>query len=961
MTFDEFVVHISAEKLEVRNEANFAYQTITRMCPRAFQGESRLAKDYLSSRASAVYACATTYPQLDALRLVLLHLYNDLLEKHPNLLEPHQVFPNYRELPVINSTSPPLQFQGLLHQAVDKALCSLKNQPRDIQYITLLLALARQCGLEDMNSLLSLFDKQTKAHLLQDAARIILVTPSGESYLLDAPAFALWRQLKAYRPINKVQYNKLFDRWFDHHQQHFLELQKFRPSLKEALSALVFCVQSLAARFLGSNATPLPASLLLSVLTGQTLTHMSAEHSAKKRLPRKRRASFLKIIQKTAHPLERPFGFNPILGSPDKYLIDALREAVTEFEHCEPRQSRRSRAFKVMKDSLLSFISEAYQDQKISHTAWNLCLYCIDLMLHGSTQKSKLRVSTILTYLSRLTALAKMAWVDEQLLVEAQHSSAAIDELTERVAEALSEFNSDSEQATVVNFLSYLQQTSSVRFFDPDELEYYGAYAPGTRAHYISPHDFDSACTRFLKIKSGERLQVYMYAMLCYRLGLRSKEARQLLLDDVRFDCDDVIVSRRLLRKTQRAVRRVRLAFLTITDRVNLERYVAERKAMRLVTLFDEPVLDALQNDFIKTLRAVSGISDAVIHSLRHSAANNMLFQLSLSCIPSLLSCRDRYDFLRHETFGDQQLGVIQADIAQAGRRCDLYFPVLDTLANLLGHVSPIITVQNYLHLFDVLGFELSAQRERPLPQQALTQLVTQNQYRYAHKRRYLKPLTDNPESANRYVFEHFSRGFDAPLYQRTSRDKEQHEVCENITFSEYLLHLQRYFHEPETNFSDRALLDHFRQHADTLNFDFYQHWKTRDFPVWLRLFERLSTLEANQVNLSALAKFSALHAKSLVSSKRDLNRCLRAFDLLGLHQLQFVIRTTDASSVSPLWLSLIAKAGHSHVVVEEEFAVFTAMKLRPRGLRYAPWEQLPAVLSAFQSYLNLLDHRSNS
>ncbi|MCH8493013.1 MAG: tyrosine-type recombinase/integrase [Idiomarina sp.] len=955
MGFDDVVVLLSSERTNVRESAYFAFETIQKICPRAFQSEPKIPNDYLVSRARTIYERARDYPELDALRLVLVHLYRSLKDANPDLIEPKQIFPAHRERPVIHKGNPSWQLQMHLHQAIETALSQLHRLSPDVRQMTLMLALARQYGVSDVDSLLAILAPDTTISYLPDAARAICITSTGENHFLDAPALAMWKNLSSYVPKSLKHIHQNFAGWIDYQRTQESAFHLLNCSLEDALLALSFTHQSLASANLGSLTKPLSHSALIYALTGQTITTDYEVPEEPLRRRRKRLPQFTKIADLTP-TLQRPFSFHSELGQEDTILINAIRDAVKKYASDDKRQSRASRFYTDLTATLLRLINDAHANPQISVVAWYVGLYCTDLMLHGSAHKKRLRASTMLTYLSRLSSFAKVVWTDEQLMSDAQHSFDARLELTMHVAESLSDYLTDSELSTIINFFYYLQQTSATLFFDAQALEYSGAFPANTRAHYISPHDFDMTREKLLETPSLEREQFWHFATLCYRLGLRHEEAAKLAVNDVRFDCGDLIVSNVLLRKTNRAVRRVRLAFLTTSEHVALEQYVTVRKARELESLFDSHVIDALQNEFLTALRDTSGNSEAVIHSLRHSAANNILFQLSLCCICNLMACRHRYLFLQHDVFEEQHLDLIKSDIAQSGRQCDLYFPVLDVLAGLLGHVSPAITMQSYLHLFHLLAFELNACRELPLSLKAFMQLVPRNQYRYEHKARYRKCMSHGSESANRYAFKHVVRGSNNQQYPLKAAPAKKRVSTKPLSFSDYLLALHRYRHEPQSHFANNELLDHFDRLDGMLGTEFYDRWKSRDFPVWLRLFERLTDLNSNAVNNDALATLAALHASNTVTTIRQLKRCLRAFEILGLHELHFTARVPENKPLSQAWLEAISDAAHHVDCHEDEQATSPVLALRPRGLRYAPWSHLPTIIKLHQTYQTLPD-----
>ena len=957
ITVDDIVMACEAEPASVRRHAAFTYGVLKAICPRALVTQKSLAKNYVSNKASQVYEYASTDDELDALRVGLLRVYEFQHAMHPELVPPHQLFPIKRERTVINEKNPFFGLQYALNAHLSASLNRLHSLEALEQTLVLLLELARRTGITQLSSLETVLGANFEL-LLPDAQCASVELGQNNRVLLDATALRLLQKLRN-RPTRKVlnRFTKIFRRWGESQVQLLTTAKLSMPSPSQVLDALSFATRPIARQAFDESATMLTKTSFIQAVTGRNIEEQEQKPALRRRKRHVREfKQFAQIAALLSSLPERPIALATSSRSRDIQLLNTIYDTLSEFETKQPNQSRASAAFKRLTEQLFDLVDQSAANPHISHVAMLIALYAVDLTLHGSNTKPKLRMSTIKSYLSRLKTLALNVFADAPLLEAAQMNIATLEEQTLFLADYIGDVQSASEQSTIVNFLQYLHQTTEVKFFDADTLEYEGVCDAVIRAHYVAPQLFDATCYAFTHfIDNAERRQYLIFADLCYSLGLRRREAQQLELEDVRFEADDIIVTRYLQRKTKRAIRRARMSFLSIANRIVLENYIHERKLSGHKSVFDAHVLAALEQEFLETLRAQTNQSDLVIHSLRHCAANNMLFQLSMSCVKSLQTARNQYYFLVHERFSDEQLQIIAADIENAGRELTPYFPILDTLAYLMGHVSPATTAQSYLHLLDLLFFELNDARHEVLEMDTFLSLVAQNNYRFVHQARYAKHLKNSERDAADYVFRAFTRAADDIAITNVHPTKNQTSNSRPaLSFSDYLAQLARYQSQAADAFDAMGLLEHFRSCHLHLDLHFYHDIPARNYTSWLTLFERLSTLETNAKNLNALRALQKAHQTTEIRDMRSLRKCLRAFQLLGHKGLTFSLSTpmNNAPQVGAWQQAVEAHHYQLQVQVHDEHSPLR-MYVKPRYLRWAPWQYLPQVIDVFETYLS--------
>ena len=408
-TLNHLIEALQGEPHGVRKYAAFAYATLKAKCPRALATQSTLAKDYLSRRAEDIYEEAGDFDALDALRIALIHVFEFQQVQHPALLPPTLLFSATRQRPIIHEINPPFALQSTLGEALNNALARLHTLDKPTQALVLLLALARQTGITSLTALETLIKCEIQ-YIFDDAFVASAETDTRPRVLLDGAAIAMHRLLRALptRALLK-SFSKTFKAWWHGRLPISIRLdineQWLTPS--RVLEALSFTRRSPCEPTLSGETTSLHQAQFIQALTGRFVE--SSEPTLEKRR-RKRSTKEFKHFEKLAALLgddpDRPVALSLTLQHADIVLLDTVRDAIITYEQADTKQSRASSAFKALKLTLLSLIEDAFQDSALSRSALLIALYGVDLTLHGSNNKDKLRMSTITTYLSRLKSFA---------------------------------------------------------------------------------------------------------------------------------------------------------------------------------------------------------------------------------------------------------------------------------------------------------------------------------------------------------------------------------------------------------------------------------------------------------------------------------------------------------------------------------------------------------------------------
>lgn len=918
LNLDFTIDALSRESKKVRGNAAFAFDVLKRECSQALATPERLGKKYFVTRSQTVYRDVDEQAKEDAIRVCFDALYAHCLQFNEHLLPPTLFLRLEQRLPVFHDSAPPLALQHLLDELIRYELQHAKRAHDSTLALTLLLA--KHAQLTSVSKLMSVLKCKLSELVIFKDAQLAALFVSRETIILDAVAIRVFTILQS-KKISLKTGNMTRDlraKLMCFKAGNNLELQSL--TLNEALNALTFSNRSLAFNSFDTNYTQLDKADFIRALSGQSVGDTSHLTSVSKKAAHKRRYSpeLLSVEQITELfnvADEAVLAIDARTSSHDSEALDIFRKLTYQYERNDKEQSRNSEAFRQFKSAALALMSTVYESNKktgVSLTTTAILTYCVDFAFNGSRFKEKLAMSTVRDYLSVIKNYAEKAWSDEQLLQEAQSSVTALEDLTEGVAEALGDNQASKKQGVILAFLQYLSQATKLKFFDRDDLEYYGAGSLEVRAHYITKQDFLETCSKFLSLSSiAEREQFVLFVKLLYATGLRKQEAAQLDVDDVREDLCALYISRLVKRKTVRAIRRFHLSALTKGLESELLTHVQTRKANGYTDVFDEGIIVAFTNEFLKLLREQCNNENLVLHSLRHSAANNLTLLFALCCTPELKNYRNRLYLLQADTFTDEQLNRVSAEVERLGRPSTTFFATLDTVAQLLGHVSPTVTAASYLHLLNIVFFMHNSSQRDAYDVEVVLQLLDKSNYQFEVKKR-LEACKDNIDEQRKLVFSSVVRGLKCSTTYSLSRpiEKQTSPKISVLSFNDYLLALQSYKLQPTAK-CDEKLTAHFHSVASALDISCLSNEHVVRSSAWLRMLQSISNVTWIAKNSNAIDTFTRTILTDEITNQRLAHQHLRALKILAIQPMLILFYPAETERASLRnWQRMFEKEG---------------------------------------------------
>lgn len=363
------------------------------------------------------------------------------------------------------------------------------------------------------------------------------------------------------------------------------------------------------------------------------------------------------------------------------------------------------------------------KSSSISHALILLLLWLTEVSKRKGKQREHIRISTIVTYLSK---------IGKPLLEQSRNSNflkLSPEEIEKIYIDALDARNLKSRTSRAIIFKDFHQSVQkftnlpSINWYliDPD----ISNQSSVVNANIISMREYSKAMS-LLSNDQGSSLfdqnVNQLILLLCYRAGLRSGEVCHLQISDI--DTYQWIIHNRTSHyytlKTTNSNRRVKVDLLfsdeekqlVIEQILRIKTYYPEQKKAWLFSDKSSPqcllYMERCLNRVRETLKLVTGDPNIRLHHARHSFANYLLLSMYQSVYPACI----RSEVLTWLRCDDTSIGASRL------RKCfigpsEYKGNILDAIAMALGHVSPKTTLAHYIHTLDII---MASENEKVLP-----------------------------------------------------------------------------------------------------------------------------------------------------------------------------------------------------------------------------------------------------
>ncbi|WP_026843288.1 hypothetical protein [Citrifermentans bremense] len=307
-------------------------------------------------------------------------------------------------------------------------------------------------------------------------------------------------------------------------------------------------------------------------------------------------------------------------------------------------------------------------------------------------------------------------------------------EMYEEAAEGKKSIDERRYALTVmVRFHSFLVEAYGLPYVTFTDIPSKGPVEASVDANLITSESFGHLIDVLggqKKKLSRTREMALLLAILAFRCGLREREGRFLRVSDLQGRSQVELLIRRNAHfspKSSDGTRRLPLNLLL--EQEELDRLMAWRgRRFNEGALPHDPLFSASAGSphavsygegiepVKQAMRQVTGDHSLVFHHLRHSAGNWLLVRLTLDPGSPLWQ---QFAFLRGPEYAEDRLKTLRRGILGSA---DASRSALYAVALLLGHSSPEVSLQSYLHLLDwLIWAELSDPRSAvPLTEEAV-------------------------------------------------------------------------------------------------------------------------------------------------------------------------------------------------------------------------------------------------
>ncbi len=844
MTPDQLINCFANEDKSLRHTLDFVFDVFEQF--KVFKPTP--ARRHFLEISKEIYLEATTELELSALQKALWWCYESAVIELPDLLPPIQTIRLLPARPFFDESTARV---GDIAAVLAYFQPMLTHSDTTLQLLATALLLAKHVAVTRVEQLFCI----DEIVVMPDANRAFL--QHGDGYLmLDAVGLLLWRRLHE----SRISAGHLRAAYAAVYSPEFGRLR----TLDDAISVIGLMEQPLFCHELNPLSSSFSAPDIIAHLTNQPLINKT-EVSIKSSTRRKRRMIFAgrEYIQTSAF---LAFG----KCQDDAVVMSALSLCLRRFQQQSPDERRNCRAFKDCKASLKQLL---LQSKNCSAVCAVVVHYCVSLFLYGSAWKARLAVNTVLTYQSTLQQFCTNVLNDEALVQLAQSQGDALADLNDQIEDYLVTLAPD-KQNTVLIFLQFVSEYVPIRLVG-EWLDVIADKVAVTRTHYLSPLLFERA------IAAVSDVSTQWFLRICFYLGLRHDEGLTLFVDDV--SAEFLYVTKRSIRKSRTSVRRVSLMFMPADVRSAFLQFVAMRR-QHSTQIFSPRVIDFYLPGSIAELRKRSGNNQFVVHSLRHCAANNMLFMLVIAAFDRS-DWRERYALFQHLLFCNDNISQLKKQFRSIGHPLLPQVSIFNILASQLGHASPVVTVSSYLHFLTFLAFELNASRIKNPCHDMLAALLPGNSYRYE--------LLSAQSFDETKWFKHASHGLQKSAVRNVV---DVHEEVRAFSFSDYVTKLHEFLTTNQPSSVFKCSQDVPRIDAATLT-------RLLSQPRSLRQIEFISQQRLTGKSIRALNTLQELMTKDQnVRDVRTLRHVLFALNSIGFFRLQAVVSAPRNSEQFLAW-----------------------------------------------------------
>lgn len=602
-------------------------------------------------------------------------------------------------------------------------------------------------------------------------------------------------------------------------------------------------------------------------------------------------------------------------------------------------ESRHSKDFKYAQSLLSNCLNK-----DISEGLYLTIYWINEIFIHGTAWKGKLTVSTIKAYFSTILSFTRMSYQRQSV------QSLSSEKLTEYCQDGLDSFNNANQQFTVLRFLKFIEQSPQINEIKIDELLIMDNEGV-VRSNYLSPHEFEAICNQYLQGKGIYEYKIVLFMRCCYYMGLREDEALNLQLGDINLETEIVSITPDKRRKTKAGIRDIPFSIMPESFITELTKAVEEKRLFEGEQyLFNDWDYTNLEKQFIAFLRDYTQDTYWVTHLLRHAFANNLLLLLTLTTqqlieLPSFFECK---------LFGKAQQTRILESFESWGRDLDIDFPILDWIAQIVGHAGPLTTSTIYLHLLDWI---ISTKYTTPYPiskTQLQDWIGSESKYVFEIQKKIGSDIHGSPSllelnkqvAMKQLVKKTFSLGKKVSKHTVDEGKQKPTAFC----FSLFVDALQRMKKGSQDSFFDEQFLTFIKEHDNIPNIP---EIAPNELHAWVRLCQHLDEHLDNKIQSKVKAllfvKEKLGHSQKEVTNIKDLKKVLLALNALGFSGSKITIKGNN-EEVSTHWSDEIEKYNFKSI-----FAIvprkMTSANIKPYQLHSRIWRYVLTVIELVTYY----------